>query len=73
MSQNIVDLSVAKAQQRVKRKKCPNCGGVALPKYHPFCSVRCVQLDLGHWLNEDYRVPVIDYDDQSETNLPDGD
>ena len=71
MSQNIVDLEVAKAQQRAKRKKCPNCGAPAQAKHHPFCSVRCCQLDLGRWLNEDYRVPVVDYEDMSETPLED--
>jgi len=24
----------------------------------PFCSVRCKQIDLGRWLNEDYGMPV---------------
>ena len=23
---------------------------------HPFCSQRCQQIDLGRWLNEEYRV-----------------
>ena len=26
----------------------------------PFCSARCRQVDLGKWLNEEYRVPVED-------------
>ncbi len=26
----------------------------------PFCSARCRQVDLGKWLNEEYRVPVSD-------------
>jgi hypothetical protein len=24
----------------------------------PFCSARCKTIDLGRWLNEEYRVPV---------------
>ncbi len=24
--------------------------------YRPFCCKRCQSIDLGHWLNEDYRV-----------------
>jgi hypothetical protein len=24
----------------------------------PFCSTRCKQVDLGHWLDEKYRMPV---------------
>ncbi len=27
-------------------------------KARPFCSPRCRQVDLGRWLNEEYRVPV---------------
>jgi endogenous inhibitor of DNA gyrase (YacG/DUF329 family) len=27
-------------------------------KHRPFCSPRCRQVDLGRWLNEEYRVPV---------------
>ena len=69
MTENIVDLEAAKARQRAKCKKCPSCGAPAAAKHQPFCSVRCCQLDLGRWLNEDYRVPVVDYDDMSETPL----
>jgi endogenous inhibitor of DNA gyrase (YacG/DUF329 family) len=39
--------------------KCPICGRVneffAEPT-GPFCSVRCQRVDLGNWLNEDYRI-----------------
>ena len=35
----------------------------AQDKYRPFCSSRCANLDLGNWLNEDYRVSVIEDDD----------
>ncbi len=24
--------------------------------YRPFCSQRCQQIDLGRWLNEEYRI-----------------
>ena len=45
----------------VKSKtRCPTCRGVALKdgnKLYPFCSERCHLVDLGRWLNEDYRVP----------------
>ncbi len=40
--------------------KCPTCRGVALRennKVFPFCSERCQLLDLGRWLDEEYRVP----------------
>lgn len=32
----------------------------------PFCSPRCKTIDLGRWLNEDYRVPA------DEEGTPDG-
>jgi endogenous inhibitor of DNA gyrase (YacG/DUF329 family) len=31
-------------------------------KAFPFCSERCRMADLGRWLNEDYRIPVVDND-----------
>ncbi len=37
---------------------CPSCGK-PLPSdapHRPFCSVRCKMVDLGRWLNEEYRV-----------------
>lgn len=41
---------------------CPICKKAAAPRLEnptfPFCSQRCKTIDLGKWLNEDYRVPV---------------
>jgi uncharacterized protein len=40
--------------------KCPTCGKPAEWKenpYRPFCSERCKLIDLGRWVNEEYRVP----------------
>lgn len=42
----------------VKAGSCPICRKPAAPEYRPFCSKRCADLDLGKWLNEDYRVPT---------------
>ena len=40
---------------------CPICGAEVTPrsanKAFPFCTARCKSIDLGKWLNEDYRVP----------------
>ncbi len=45
--------------------KCSLCGtayefiyekGVPLPSNFPFCSKRCKSIDLGKWLNEEYRI-----------------
>ena len=37
--------------------KCPRCGKPADQKYRPFCSKRCADIDLGHWLKGNYVVP----------------
>lgn len=45
--------------------KCSLCGtayefiyekGAPLPPNFPFCSKRCKSVDLGKWLNEEYRI-----------------
>ena len=28
-------------------------------EFRPFCSEQCKLIDLGQWLNEDYKVPVV--------------
>lgn len=41
---------------------CPICGEEVTPrsanKAFPFCTARCKSIDLGKWLNEEYRVPA---------------
>lgn len=41
---------------------CPICAAEVVPrsanKAFPFCNARCKSIDLGKWLNEDYRVPA---------------
>jgi len=32
----------------------------------PFCSLRCKQIDLGRWLNEDYGMPAEPSEDELE-------
>ncbi len=41
-----------------KRGKCPICGKVTVESYRPFCSKRCAEVDLGRWLNGNYRIPT---------------
>jgi hypothetical protein len=39
---------------------CPICDEPRVradTPYRPFCSERCQLVDLGRWLNEDYRIP----------------
>lgn len=41
--------------------RCPRCGEPAPRtrdnRWRPFCSERCQLLDLGSWLDGDYRIP----------------
>jgi len=36
---------------------CPICAKAADPKYRPFCSRRCADVDLGRWLTGRYTIP----------------
>lgn len=36
---------------------CPICGKTPDPKYRPFCSRRCADIDLGRWLSGRYAIP----------------
>ena len=36
--------------------KCPICGKQHDPKYRPFCSRRCADVDLGKWLTGSYVI-----------------
>ena len=37
---------------------CPICRKPAEPRFRPFCSVRCADIDLGRWFTESYAVPT---------------
>ena len=42
---------------------CPICRKETDPKYRPFCSKRCADIDLGRWLDGNhYRIPTSDED-----------
>jgi hypothetical protein len=36
---------------------CPICSRPAQPKYRPFCTPRCADVDLGRWITGQYVVP----------------
>lgn len=39
---------------------CPKCKKLFSyygSDFRPFCSERCKQVDMGHWLTESYKVP----------------
>ena len=44
----------------VKIEKCLICNVKVSPKHKPFCSIRCKDIDLGKWLNENYRIETED-------------
>ncbi len=49
---------------------CPICARPVASRTQnaafPFCSTRCKQIDLGKWLNEEYRIPVPDASTEDE-------
>ena len=50
---------------------CPICrralGEEAQEKrFHPFCSKRCANVDLGRWLKGNYAIPAVEADEESE-------
>lgn len=47
---------------------CPICKKQPEPKYRPFCSKRCADIDLGKWLAGSYAIPASETDD--EDSLP---
>jgi len=42
---------------------CPICAEDTAPKYRPFCSRRCADIDLSKWLSGAYAAPSDDPDD----------
>lgn len=43
---------------------CPICRRPTEPRYRPFCSGRCADVDLGRWFTESYRVPVAEAEEE---------
>jgi uncharacterized protein len=41
----------------MSRKTCPTCGKPEAEAFKPFCSKRCADIDLGHWLKGRYVIP----------------
>ncbi len=40
-----------------RRRSCVVCGRPQDPAWRPFCSRRCQLVDLGRWLQGQYRLP----------------
>lgn len=54
--------------------KCPICDAAVKARRDnpsfPFCNARCKMIDLGKWVNEDYRIPVEESGDDDEDGAP---
>ena len=53
--------------------ECPICHKPAVAEYMPFCSRHFKNVDLLKWLNEDYRVPAQDLDEEESIPSPEYD
>ncbi|MDZ4096816.1 MAG: DNA gyrase inhibitor YacG [Paracoccaceae bacterium] len=49
---------------------CPICLRASDPKYRPFCSRRCADVDLGRWLTGAYAIPAAE-EDPDAPGVPD--
>jgi endogenous inhibitor of DNA gyrase (YacG/DUF329 family) len=64
-------------QPELKNGRCPRCGRpftyttLAEHRPFPFCSARCRDVDLGHWLSGSYAIPgesVVQSEDGDESD-----
>jgi uncharacterized protein len=53
-------MSQAKKSASAKIGRCPICKADTEPKFRPFCSSRCCDIDLGNWLTGGYVIAVDD-------------
>lgn len=47
-------------------RRCAICGKPVEPRYRPFCSKRCADVDLGRWLGGRYAIPAAEQDDSPD-------
>jgi uncharacterized protein len=45
---------------------CPICGKPRDPRYDPFCSKRCADVDLHRWLKGSYVIPGAERSKESD-------
>ncbi len=67
MEQRAGDGTMDSRRPSAPLRYCPTCrdvvtGNTQSATCFPFCSDRCQLLDLGRWLNEDYRIPANDHE-----------
>lgn len=49
---------------------CALCGRPVDERFRPFCSKRCVDVDLANWLSDRYAIPVADDEDPEPRRVP---
>jgi len=56
------------------KRACPLCGKPVEDRFRPFCSKRCADLDLAHWLRGDYAIAARKdpEDEEGDTPKPSG-
>ncbi len=47
-------------------KPCPICQKQSKAEFHPFCSLRCANVDLNRWLSGAYVIPASDEELEEE-------
>jgi endogenous inhibitor of DNA gyrase (YacG/DUF329 family) len=47
--------------------KCPICKKPTITDFSPFCSKRCKDIDLAHWLRGDYHIPGEEKKDEEKS------
>jgi endogenous inhibitor of DNA gyrase (YacG/DUF329 family) len=50
----------------VSESKCVICAKPQDPKYRPFCSKRCADVDLNRWLSGGYAIPAVEEDEPDD-------
>lgn len=64
-------MDVPRSRSKEPMIACPTCGNRFAPRttvVMPFCSVRCQQIDLGRWLNEEIGLPVTSNESDEEAD-----
>jgi uncharacterized protein len=56
--------------------KCPICGSAVKARAEnaafPFCCARCKTIDLGKWVNEEYRIPAGPPEEEEDEDVANG-
>ncbi len=50
----------------MSKGKCVICGNPQDPRYRPFCSKRCADVDLNRWFSGGYAIPAVEEDDPND-------